>query len=167
MEGSWECTCVFTVWVSLCLLRWLLTKHQKCRNREHLCCLYQISNACCPLWAQAGVWEVKETSDQSTDFMDKCSALFWKSKTSEHNKELFPNLNLPPEQQLSTLADEQMSSRKAVSMASTPSSVGTGGPSARGAKREQRGKKSFCHVCLGCATLGLVCSMRKRSEREN
>ena len=92
---------------------------------------------------------------------------FEKAKISERNKELFPNLNLPAEQQLSTLTDEQMSSRKAVSMASTPSSMGTRGPSARGAKREQRGKKSFCRGCLGCVTLGLVCSMCKRSEREN
>lgn len=61
---------------------------------------------------------------------------FEKAKRSEHNKELF--LNLPPEQQLSTLADEQMSGRKAVSTTSTPSGVGRRGPSARGAERDQR-----------------------------
>lgn len=29
------------------------------------------------------------------------------AKVSEYSKELFPKLNLPPEQQLNTLADEQ------------------------------------------------------------
>lgn len=47
---------------------------------------------------------------------------FERAKIGEHNKELLEKLNLSPEQPLSTLADEQMSSRKAVSMALAPSS---------------------------------------------
>lgn len=78
---------------------------------------------------------------------------FEKAKISEHDKEPFPNLHLPPELQVSTLPNEQMSSRKAGSLVSMLSSVRSREPSAGGANRAERWEEIFTWAVPLCLLL--------------